>query len=125
MLRKRFFALLAAATIAGALIPSSSHASTAAAAAPCQIKPLFQGLIEWHQDVLVVGAYNAPATALDVDLTCGIVRQGETVWSKTETLPLRAAAMTEYATVLAGTISPCYEVRVMYLERTTFEGNCP
>src|SRR5688572_13531807 len=103
----RSVAVAAVFAAVAALVPTSAQASPAMAA--CQAKPLF-GIMEWHQEVLVTGVHSAPAGAIDVDLTCGIVRQGVVVWSNTETVPGPGAAMAERATVLAGTISPCYEV---------------
>lgn len=79
---------------------------------------------EWHQTVLVYGAHTAPG-ATDVQLTCGVVRYGETVGRVSENVPGPVAVVQGSARVLGGPISMCHELRVTYLDRVTTSDTCP
>lgn len=108
---------------AGAAGAAPAAAGTGAALSPCAGRSLF-GISEWHQTVALAGAYTS-AGAIDVDLTCGVVRQGETVARVSEDAPGPVAAVAGIVEVHAGTIGYCYELRVTYVDRTTYSDNCP
>lgn len=114
-------AAIAAATLATAA-PAFAWDGTVALAT-CRGDIAFR-IEEWHQTVQVVGAY-APAGAIDVRLTCGIVRYGETVARVGEDRPGPAAAVAGSARVLGGPISMCHEIYVTYTDRTQYVDNCP
>lgn len=123
--RSRSFAVASAlAAVAATAVPIVG-ATPAAAMGPCQVKPLFS-VIEYNQVVAVTGVYNAPAGATDVELTCGVVRNGVTYAKLTDKLVGPAAALAGTATVPAGSVSSCQEIRVTYLGgATTYSDTCP
>jgi hypothetical protein len=96
----------------------------ATAATPCRAIPL-AGATELRQTVLVAGAY-ASAGAIDVQLTCGVVQNGVTVDKRGEKLTGPVAVVASVVNVPVGSITSCYELRVVYLERPTdVYDNCP
>ncbi|HEX2195477.1 MAG TPA: hypothetical protein VHJ76_01015 [Actinomycetota bacterium] len=121
---KRLVAAVAAtAAIAGAA-PATAAGSDDLMAA-CQVKPLFS-VIEWQQTVLLYGVYAGPQGSTDVQLVCGIVRNGVTVAKHGEKIPGPVAALAATPTVPAGSIGACYEIRVTHLSGlTTNHDTCP
>lgn len=79
---------------------------------------------EWHQTILVTGVY-APSRAIDVQLTCGVVRSGETVGTVSESAPGPVAVVHGSVRTWAGPISMCYEAVVTYVDRTIYQDTCP
>lgn len=120
---KRFLAAAAAAANLAVVVPATA-ADTSAAIGPCGLTRIADGVKEWYQEVLVTGEHAARG-AIDVELTCGIVRYGETVWMQTDTLSGPVAAMAEMASVHAGPIGSCYILHVVYVEHYTFTDTCP
>ena len=120
---KRALAVTAvAAAIAGA-VPAAAKAEVAAG--PCQVKSLVTGLQEWYQEVLVTGEAN-PKGAIDVRLTCGVVRYGETVAYVSEQRPGPVAVLSEIVSVHASSsISSCYILSVTYIEGSSYTDTCP
>ena len=116
-------AAVAAAASLGAAVPASAADTTVAAASICR-GDVGLAYEEWHQTIIVTGAY-APARAIDVQLTCGVVRYGETVARVTETRPGPVAVVHGSARVVAGPVSFCYEAVVTYLDRTEYLDTCP
>jgi hypothetical protein len=117
---KRFLALATAAAALAVIAPSTAGA---AAVGPCQVRPV-GGFQEWYQDVLVTGE-SAPRGAIDVELTCGVVRYGETVATATDGLAGPAAVVAEVETVHAGPVSSCYVLHVTYVTHYTYTDTCP
>ena len=116
------FAIVSAAVIAIAgLFPATSGASVAAA--PCQARDLFK-VQDWSHTASLTGHYAAPG-ALDVQLTCGIVQNGQTVTRVTESAPGPVAVIATTVNIAGQYYSVCYEAVVTYVERTTTTGNCP
>jgi hypothetical protein len=118
---KRLIAIGAAAASLAVAAPAT--AAEVAAAGPCVVRSI-AGIQEWYQEVAVVGA-SAPAGAIDVRLTCGIVRYGETVWTGTDPLSGPVAALATTASVHAGPIGSCYILSVSYIDRYTYTNTCP
>lgn len=113
---------VAAATLASA-VPASAWDGKVAAAGPCRADVSMR-IEEWHQTVFVTGAFTA-AGAIDVDLTCGIVRYGETVARIGETVPGPVAVVAGSERVLGGPISACHEIVVTYVDRVDYLDTCP
>lgn len=117
---KRFLAVATAAASLAVVAPATAGA---AALGPCQVRPI-GGFQEWYQDVLVTGE-SAPRGAIDVDLTCGVVRYGETVAYASDGLVGPVAVVAEIETVHAGPVSPCYILSVTYIDNYTYTDTCP
>lgn len=114
-------AVLAAVTVTA--VPATAWDGSVAAAGPCRADFAMR-IEEWHQTVYVTGAYTA-AGAIDVSLTCGIVRYGETVARVGETTPGPVAAVAGSARVLGGPISVCHEIKTTYVDHVTYSDTCP
>ena len=107
---RRTKTLLAAVIAVGALIPAG--AGPAHAMAACQVKPLGTHS-EFGQIVLVTGVYKGPATAVEVDLTCGVVYNGGTVARVDDQTAGPVAALADVVQVYwGGALTSCYEVTV-------------
>ena len=122
---RRSTALVAAVAAAACLataVPASA-AGTTVAASPCRGDAAL-AWEEWHQTILVTGLY-APARAIDVQLTCGVVRYGETVGRVSEDVPGPIAVVHDSVRVHAGPVSFCHEAVVTYLDRTDYVDTCP
>jgi hypothetical protein len=114
--------LAAVALAAMTVVPLS--AAPAAAATPCRAIPVAQRTNP-TQVVLVAGAYTA-AGAIDVRLTCGVVRNGITVASRTDELVGPVAVVSDTVDVGLGSVTSCYVLRVAYADgRVTWSGSCP
>ena len=112
----------AAAAIAGA-VPATAGAEVALG--PCQVKSLAQGVKEWYQEVLVTGAAHSTG-AIDVELTCGVVRYGETVAYVSEYWPGPVAVLTDVVSVHASSsIGSCYILSVTYIDGHSYKNTCP
>lgn len=123
---RRSRSLVAAVAVAAALVtptPASAGVDPAAVAS-CRGDVGIIGVQEWHQTVVVTGAYTSPG-AVDVQLTCGIVRYGETVATVTESAPGPVAVVHGTRTVFAGPISFCYQTTTTHVDHTYSAGNCP
>lgn len=118
---RQLIAIAAAAASLAVAAPATAADTTAAG--PCVVRSI-AGIQEWYQEVAVVGE-SAPAGAIDVRLTCGIVRYGETVWTRTDRLSGPVAALAETASVHAGPISSCYILSVSYIDNYTYKNTCP
>lgn len=121
---RRSKSLVAAAVVAAGLVGAApaGPASASAAIGPCQVRPLV-GVQEWYQEVLVTG-YAAPRGAIDVDLTCGVVRDDETVAYSPDLLVGPVSAVAEVESVHAGQVSPCYILSVTYIDHSTYTNTC-
>ena len=126
MLRRSRSLVAAAAAVTAALaIPTPASAEVDLAALSwCRGDVGIVGVQEWHQTVVVTGAYTAPG-AIDVRLICGIVRYGQTMATVTESAPGPVAVVHGTRTVFAGPISFCYEATATYADHTYSSGNCP
>ena len=114
--RSAIVAAVAAATLGG-LVP------TASAAIPCRaVATTSSG---FTQTILVTGAYTAPG-ASDVRLTCGVVRNGQTVARFSETMTGPVAVVEGTTNLSIGPFTACYELSVWYLDgRFTNVDYCP
>lgn len=120
---KRLVSLAAGVAAIGAVLPLTV-ARPATAAAPCRAIPLVGGT-ESNQTVLVAGTYST-ARAIDVQLTCGVVRNGVTVALRSERMPGPVALVASTVSVPTGPVTSCYELRVIYLDGPdTVSDNCP
>ncbi|HEV2757122.1 MAG TPA: hypothetical protein VG318_15250 [Actinomycetota bacterium] len=110
-------AVLAAATLASLVPP-------AGALGYCQAR--YTGIgTGFTETVLVTGEY-APVGAIDVVLTCGVVKNGSTVARFTDGLTGPAALVAGTVNLTAGTISACYESTVYYPDgNVTLYDGCP
>lgn len=118
----RLVAVAAAAASLFVAVPATA-ADTDLAAGPCQVRSV-GGFQEWYQEVLVTGQ-SAPRGAIDVELTCGVVRYGETVATVTDGLSGPVAALSQVVSVHAGPISSCYILSVTYIDDYTYTDTCP
>src|SRR5688500_20276097 len=100
--------LVAAAVAATALVPLGAPSAHAMAA--CQVfSPGAHS--EFGQIVLVTGVYKGPATALEIDLTCGVVYNGGTVARVSDKLVGPVAALADVRQVYQrGLLTSCYEI---------------
>ncbi|HYO60938.1 MAG TPA: hypothetical protein VEU29_03460 [Actinomycetota bacterium] len=124
--RQKSFAVVAVAAAALALLPAGASARRSdALMAACQAKPLGTHS-ELGQLVAVFGAYKGPADAAEEQLRSGIVRYGVTVDRVQDPLAGPVAALAAVRTVGGGSVSPCYQVKVVHLSGgVTYHGNCP
>lgn len=124
MLRKtRSVVVLTAVALVSAIVPGGG--SIAEAASTCQVKSLGTHS-ELGQLVLISGTYRGPSDAVDVRLTCGIVRDGVTVVRVTDRTVGPVAALAEVTTVPSGLVTSCYEVRIAHLGGAlTYHDACP
>ena len=116
-------ALAAVAAAAVPAVPAAAFDAGSVAVAPCR-GDVAMRIEEWYQTVVLTGAHTA-AGAIDVQLTCGVVRYGETVARVTENLSGPVAVVQGSVRVLGGPISICHELRVTYLDRVTYSDTCP
>lgn len=122
---KRVLAMTAVAAVVAGTVPATAGASVEVAAGPCQVKSLVTGLQEWYQEVLVTGE-SAPQGAIDVELTCGVVRYGEVVAYVDEQRPGPVAALVDVVSVHASpSISSCHILTVTYVDRYSYTNTCP
>lgn len=119
MLRRSSASIAAAVAAIVASIPVT--AGPAAAATPCRAieMPGSPGT------VLLDGAYTT-AGAIDVQLACGAVRNGVTVALARDDLSGPVAVVHDTAQVGPGSVTSCYTLRVVYLDRpSTNSDTCP
>lgn len=119
---KRLIVAVAAVGSLATVVPAHAWDGTVAPV-PCRGDVAFR-IEEWHQTVQVVGTYSK-AGALDVDLTCGVVRYGETVARVGEDRPGPVAVVVGSARVLGGPISMCHEIAITYVEGYEHIDTCP
>jgi hypothetical protein len=123
MFRRSKHLIVAGLLAAGAttLIPAAPvHAN---AAAPCQAKDLYK-IEEWAHQALVTGTYQAVG-AIDVDLTCGIVQNGQTVTRVPGTSLGSAAVVAQNTRIQGQYYSVCYEVVVTRIDDVDYIDTCP
>lgn len=120
----RFKALPVAVVAAAlaALVPSSP----AAAMNACQARSLGTHH-QIGQFVAVVGAYKGPADAVEVSLTCGLVRDGVTIDRVSDSTTGPAAALADVRIVPGSTpVTSCDEIKVVHLNGSvTYWDTCP
>ena len=121
-----FLAVAAASAIAVIAAPSHAAEATDSALGPCVVRPTGIIIADWRESVVVAGTYQAVSTGgINVELTCGVVRNGVTVARVSETAPGPVAVVSSMADVLVGSYSPCYEVRVTHIDHMTYGDTCP
>ena len=121
--RSKSIVVAASAAAVVALVPTGAGAADFAMAS-CQVKPLIR-VLDYRETVLIYGVYNAPAGAVDVQLTCGVTKNGATSARVTDPLVGPAAIVAGTATVPIGSFS-CHEITVTYLDgRVTNSDTCP
>lgn len=120
MVRKTKRLLVASAMVVG--LATVLPAAPATAMAPCQVRSI--ATIQGGQLNVIAGAYTT-AGAVDVSLTCGIVRNGVTVARFSENIPGPVAAVAGTSNA-GGIFTVCHELRVTYLDRPpTVSDYCP
>ena len=120
---RRSKALIAAALAAAALVPVG--ATPAHAMAVCQARVL-GAHSEWGQLVLIAGVYKGPADAVEIQLTCGVVRNGGTVARSSDRLTGPVAALADVQNVYGWGLTPCHEIKITHLNGTvSFNDTCP
>ncbi|MGH2754864.1 MAG: hypothetical protein ACRDLB_10580 [Actinomycetota bacterium] len=121
--KRLIVSLVAASALAVAPVPAQG---SSAALGPCTLRSTGISVADWREVVAVAGTYQAVASGgYDVRLTCGIVRDGVTVAKVSESGVGPVAVVAGTATVLVGSYSPCYEVRVSHIEHTSSADTCP
>jgi hypothetical protein len=124
----KHLALAAATAATVALFPGGATAAKAdrRLMSSCQAKSLGTHS-EFGQLVAVAGAYKGPADAVEVDLTCGIVRYGVTVDRVQDPTVGPAAGLAAIRTVGGGSVTACYEIKVTHLAggSPTYYDTCP
>ena len=103
--------LLAAAATAAALA-TILPAAPATAMATCQVRSLAN--LQTGQTNIIHGTYTT-AGALDISMTCGIVRNGVTVRRFSEKVPGPVAVVADTSTDW-GFFTPCHEISVTYVD---------
>lgn len=117
-------ALTAVGVSALMLVPMGATPANAMAA--CQVvSPGAHS--EFGQMVLITGFYKGPATAIEVELTCGVVHNGGTIARSTDKLVGPVAALADVRQIFVrGLLTSCYEVTVTTLDGTvSHHGGCP
>lgn len=109
-------ALVVAALAAAVLVPVG--ATAAQAAAVCQVKVL-GAHSEGGQFVSITGTYRGPSDALEVKLTCGVVRDGVTVARATDKTTGPVAALADVQTVPGTGLIACHEVTIFHVNGST------
>ena len=119
--------LIVMAIAASLAVPVAAGAPAGAAPrrkmGPCQVKSLF-GTLQFSQVVAIAGQH-APAGALDVELTCAVVRGGITYGRTSESAPGPVAVVGGVKTVPLGSLTVCQEIVVTYPDRVESTDTCP
>ena len=105
---KRLFAAAATAVALAAILP----AAPASAMATCQLRSLAN--LQTGQTNIIYGTYTTVG-ALDISMTCGIVRNGVTVRRFSEKVPGPVAVVADTSTDW-GYFTPCHEITVTYAD---------
>jgi hypothetical protein len=112
----------AVAALAASML--STAAPPAGAVGPCQVRASGVGT-GFTQTYLVTGEH-APAGAIDVQLTCGVVKNGFTVARFTDDLSGPVALVAGTVNLSSGQVYACYESRVHYADgRSSYYDGCP
>ena len=115
------------AVVAPALAAVAAIATTPFAAAPAHAATPCRAIDSPGSSgtVLLTGAYTAPG-AIDVQLTCGAVRNGVTVAAVQDELIGPVAVVHGTRDVGPGSVTSCYVLRVVYLDSpATVSDTCP
>jgi hypothetical protein len=119
--------LVVAAIVAALAVPAGAGAPAGAATSrkmgPCQVRSLFSTL-QFSQVVAIAGQH-APPGALDVELTCAVVRGGITYGRTSESAPGPVAVVGDVKAVPLGSLTVCQEIVVTYADRVTSSDTCP
>lgn len=120
---RRFKTLVAAVVTAAGLVPVG--ATPAHAMAACHVRVLGTHS-EYGQLVAIAGAYRGPNTAVDVALTCGVVRNGGTVARVADPLTGPVAVLGDVQTIYGAGLTSCHEIKIKYLDGTvSYSDTCP
>jgi hypothetical protein len=123
--KRSIISLVAVGTLAAAFLPATA-APAAAAAGPCIVRSTTLYIADVGELFVIAGEYQAASGgALDVQLTCGAVKDGVTYAKVTEDNPGPVAALAATRALSSGSYYGCYEVTVTYVERQTFTDTCP
>ncbi|HEX2057576.1 MAG TPA: hypothetical protein VHI71_04325 [Actinomycetota bacterium] len=123
MLRKRLIVPFALAATIGAAVPA--HAvDLAVEAAPCQ-SAFSTKFTEYHETHYMTGTATVKG-AIDVRLTCGLVRWGETVATISEDRPGPVAVVAGAVTIMGALHDVCYVIEAWYPDgRYSVNDTCP
>jgi hypothetical protein len=119
--------LLVVAALAAASIPAVP-APAGAALGPCRVVETGVGttLRPGWEEVAIAGFYTAPAGAIGVELTCGVVADERVYASASDELPGPVAALAGTGSVPTNaSIETCYTLRVAYLTHSYSTNTCP
>ena len=105
---KRLLAAAATAVALAAILP----AAPASAMATCQVRSLAN--LQTGQTNIIYGTYTTVG-ALDISMTCGLVRNGVTVRRVSESVPGPVAVVAGTSTDW-GYVTPCHEITVTYID---------
>lgn len=122
-----FRKLLVVTALVAAAIPAVP-APAGAALGPCRAVPTGVGtaLRPGWEEVAIAGFYTAPAGAIGVELTCGVVVDGRVFASASDELPGPVAVLAGAGSVPANaTVTTCYTLRVAYLTSSSTTYTCP
>ena len=122
--KRLMISLTAAGALAVPFVPAAPvHA---AALGPCVVRSTGIFIADYQEEFVLAGTYqDVEGGAYNVELTCGAVRDGVTVTKASETTvgPVGVVATTK--NLLIGSYSPCYEVRLHYIDHSSFTDTCP
>ena len=124
---KRLITSLAAAgALAASLVPAVPAQAGAAALGPCVVRSTGIFIADYQESFALVGTYqDVDGGAYNVELTCGAVRDGVTVTKASDSTTGPVAVVATTKNLLIGSYAPCYEVRVHYIDHSTFTDTCP
>lgn len=121
MVRRTKRLLVASATVVG-LATAILPAAPATAMVPCHVRSI--ATLQSGQTNVIAGAYTT-AGAIDVSLTCGIVRNGVTVARFSEKIPGPVATVAGTSDD-GGFFTACHELTVTYADRDPYVSDyCP
>ncbi|MDQ3953052.1 MAG: hypothetical protein M3279_08835 [Actinomycetota bacterium] len=123
MLRKRLIVPFALAAVLGAAVPAQA-VDLDVAAAPCQ-SVMSTKFTEYHETHYVTGTATVKG-AIDVRLTCGLVRWGETVATISEDTPGPVAVVAGAVTIMGALHDMCHVIEAWYPDgRYSVSDTCP
>ena len=126
MRRSKLAVIAVLAAVSVTALPGAGTAS--AALGPCRAVRTGVGtfLRPGWEEVAIAGAYTAPAGAIGVELTCGVVANGRVYASASDELPGPVAVLAGIGSVPTNAaITTCYTLRVAYLTNSSTTNTCP
>ena len=124
---KRLITSLAAAgALAVPFVPAAPAQANAVALGPCVVRSTGIFIADYQESFVIAGTYqDSDQGAYNVELTCGAVRDGVTVTKATDSTTGPVAVVATTKNLLIGSYTPCYEVRLYYIDHSSFTDTCP